>query len=33
MGPFSLGDRAFDSDMIDLVIIIYLLSCGFKVGV
>jgi hypothetical protein len=31
MGPFSLGDRTFDNDMIDLAIVIYALPFGFEV--
>jgi hypothetical protein len=31
MGPFSLGDRTFDSDMVNLVVIISALPFGFKV--
>jgi hypothetical protein len=33
MRPFSLGDATFDSDMIDLLIIISALPFGFKVCV
>jgi hypothetical protein len=33
MGPFSLGDGTFDSDMVNLVIIISALPFGFKVCV
>jgi hypothetical protein len=33
MGPFGLGDRTFDSDMIDLAIIISVLPFGFEVYV
>jgi hypothetical protein len=31
--PFSLGDETFDSDMVDLAIIISTLSFDFKVCV
>jgi hypothetical protein len=33
MGPFSLGEGTFDSDRVDLVIIISVLPFGFKVCV
>jgi hypothetical protein len=33
MGPFGLGDGTFDSDMVDLAIIISMLPFGFKVCV
>jgi hypothetical protein len=33
MGPFRLGDGTFDSDMVDLVIIITTLPFGFEVCV
>jgi hypothetical protein len=31
VGPFSTGDGTFDSDMVDLAIVISTLSFGFKV--
>jgi hypothetical protein len=31
--PFGLGDRTFDSDMVNLVIVISALSFGFEVCV
>jgi hypothetical protein len=33
MGPFSLGDRTFDNNMINLAIIISVLPFGFEVCV
>jgi hypothetical protein len=33
MRPFGLGDRTFDSNMIYLVIVVSVLSFGFKVCV
>jgi hypothetical protein len=33
MRPFGLGDRTFDNNMIYLVIVVAVLSLGFKVCV
>jgi hypothetical protein len=33
MGPFSLGDKTLNSDMVNLAIIIYALPFGFEVCV
>jgi hypothetical protein len=33
MRPFGLGDRTFDNNMIYLVIVVSVLSLGFKVCV
>jgi hypothetical protein len=33
MGPFGLGNGTFDSDVVDLAIIIPALSLGFKICV
>jgi hypothetical protein len=33
MGPFSLGDRTFDSNMVNLAIIISTVPFAFAVGV
>jgi hypothetical protein len=30
VGPFDLGDRTFDSDMVNLAIVISALPFGFK---
>jgi hypothetical protein len=33
VGPFDLADRAFDSNVIDLPVIVSALSLGIKIGV
>jgi hypothetical protein len=33
VGPFGLGNRTFDSDVIDLPVIVVVLSLGVKIGV
>jgi hypothetical protein len=33
MGPFCLGDRTFDSDMVDLAIIVLALSLCIEIGI
>jgi hypothetical protein len=33
VGPFGLGDRTFDDDVIDLPVVITALSLGIEVGI
>jgi hypothetical protein len=33
VGPFGLGDRTFDSEMVNLAIVIFALPFGFEVCV
>jgi hypothetical protein len=33
VGPFGLGNRTFDDNMVDLAIIVLALSLGIKIGI
>jgi hypothetical protein len=33
VGPFGLGNRTFDGNMVDLAIIVLALSLGIKIGI
>jgi hypothetical protein len=33
VGPFGFGDRTFDDDMIDLLVVITMLSLGIEVSI